>query len=51
MMTEIDLYPSLVITKEEDKEKALRVLEKSEKACLISNSILSKVNLHPEINL
>lgn len=51
MMTEIDLYPSLVITKEEDKEKALRVLEKSEKACLISNSILSKVNLYPEINL
>ena len=51
MMTEIDLYPSLVIIKEEDKEKALRVLEKSEKACLISNSILSKVNLHPEINL
>ena len=51
MMTEIDLYPNLVISKEEDKEKALRILEKSEKACLISNSILSKVNLHSEINL
>ena len=32
---------------EEDKEKALRVIDKSEKACLISNSINSKVSLNP----
>ena len=50
-MTEIDLYATLAINKEEDKEKALRVLEKSEKACLISNSILSRVNLHSEIKI
>ena len=49
LMTEIILNPVLVITKEADREKALRVLEKSEKACLISNSIISKVILNPTI--
>lgn len=49
LMTEVVLNPTLMITKEEDKEKALRVLDKSEKACLISNSINSKVSLNPLI--
>lgn len=49
LMTEVILNPTLMITKEEDKEKALRVLDKSEKACLISNSINSKVSLNPTI--
>ena len=51
LMTEVILNPTLVITKEEDKEKALRVLDKSEKACLISNSITSKVSLNPTVVL
>ncbi len=51
LMTEVILNPTLVITKEEDKEKALRVLDKSEKACLISNSINSKVSLNPTVIL
>lgn len=51
LMTEVILNPTLVITKEEDKEKALRVLEKSEKACLISNSINSKVTLNSTITV
>ncbi len=51
LMTEIDLYPTLTITSEEAKEKAIKVLEKSEKACLISNSINSKVNLFPNIQI
>jgi peroxiredoxin-like protein len=51
LMTEVILNPTLVITKEEDKEKALRVLDKSEKACLISNSINSKVSLNPIVTL
>ena len=50
-MTEVVLNPTLVITKEEDKEKALRVLDKSEKACLISNSINSKVSLNPIVTV
>jgi uncharacterized OsmC-like protein len=48
-MTEIILSPTLLIAKETDKEKALRVLDKSEKACLISNSINSKVTLNPTV--
>lgn len=51
LMTEVILNPTLVITKEEDKEKALRVLDKSEKACLISNSINSKVSLNPIVTV
>ena len=51
LMTEVVLNPTLIITKEEDKEKALRVLDKSEKACLISNSITSKVSLNPTVIL
>jgi organic hydroperoxide reductase OsmC/OhrA len=45
LMTEILLEPVLVIAKEADKEKAERILQKSEAACLISNSIKSKVSL------
>lgn len=45
LMTEILLEPTLVITKEYDKERAERILQKSEAACLISNSIKSKVTL------
>jgi peroxiredoxin-like protein len=51
LMTEVILNPTLIITKEEDKEKALRVLDKSEKACLISNSITTKVSLNPTVIL
>ncbi|MFN8358047.1 MAG: OsmC family protein [Spirosomataceae bacterium] len=44
-MTEILLTPHLVIAKETDNERAERILRKSEAACLISNSIKSKVSL------
>ena len=43
LMTEILMEPALVITKESDKDRAERILQKSEAACLISNSIKSKV--------
>lgn len=49
LMTEISLNPVLKISNEIDRSKAERVLEKSEKACLISNSIVSKINLHTTI--
>lgn len=44
-MTEIALSPHLKIAKEADRERAQRILQKSEAACLISNSIKSKVLL------
>ena len=45
LMTEITLKPVLTLSNEKDKEKAERILQKSEAVCLISNSITSKVIL------
>ena len=49
IMVEVQLFPEVVISNEAQKERALRILEKSEKACLISNSITSKVTMEPKI--
>ena len=49
MMTEIVLRPHLNIINEADAEKAERILQKSESACLISNSIKTQVTLETNI--
>jgi len=49
LMTEVILEPTVTITNESDREKAERVLQKSEQHCLISNSIKSKVTMTPII--
>ena len=46
LMTEINLNAKLKIKDIEKAEKAERILQKSEAACLISNSIKTKVNLN-----
>jgi peroxiredoxin-like protein len=51
MMTEITLEPTITITDENDREKAERVLRKSEAACLISNSVKSKIIMLTTINV
>ena len=51
LMTEIALYPKVVVTHEKDVERAQRIIEKSERACLISNSIKSKVILEMEVEV
>ena len=51
LMTEVLLVAHLTIDSLENKEKAERILEKSERACLISNSIKSTVTLTPIINI
>ncbi len=51
MMTEIILEPTVTITEEKDRERAERVLQKSEAACLISNSIKSKVTMISTIKI
>ena len=51
MMSEIVLTPTVTIHDEKDREKATRLLEKSETACLISNSIKSKIIFHPQIRV
>lgn len=51
LMSEVILEPTVVIKKEEDRERAIRVLEKSEAACLITNSVKSKVTMIPKIEI
>lgn len=48
-MTEIILRPKLVIMDEDQKDKALRILQKAEEACLITRSIKTEVKLEPEV--
>ena len=50
-VTEITLKPTLVIPLTQNEAKAKRVLEMSEKACAISNSIKTKINLEPVITI
>lgn len=49
LMTEIILHPKVKLVNIADKEKAERIFQKSEKACLISNSIKSATRLAGEI--
>jgi len=49
LMTEIILEPTLTINDEKNRERAERILEKSEALCLISNSIKSKITLVPTV--
>lgn len=51
IMTKVILKPELVISDQDKIEKAQRILEKSEAACLISNSIKSEVVLKTTINI
>ena len=49
VMSEIILEPTVKIADEKDRERTERVLQKSEAACLISNSIKSKITMIPSI--
>jgi organic hydroperoxide reductase OsmC/OhrA len=51
LVSEITLNPVISISFEKDKEKALKLIEKSEAACLISNSIKSKIILNPKVKV
>ncbi|MFZ6013080.1 MAG: OsmC family protein [Bacteroidota bacterium] len=51
LMTEIMLFPEVTISNGDDHEKAIRVLQRSEAACLISNSIKSKVTMQPVVHI
>lgn len=51
MMSEIILEPTVTIADEKDRERAEKVLRKSESACLISNSVKSKVTMIPTITI
>jgi peroxiredoxin-like protein len=51
LISEITLSPVLTILNEADMERALRILEKSEAACLISNSLKSKIIFKPRVKM
>ncbi len=51
MMTEVLLEPVVVVREEKDVEKALKVLQKSEINCLISNSVKAKVVMEPVVRV
>ena len=48
-ITEITLRPRLVLREARDAERALRILQKAEKNCLISNSMKTQITLEPEV--
>lgn len=50
-ITEVVLEPTVIINDENDREKTEKVLTKSEAACLISNSITSRVTMNPTIKV
>lgn len=50
-ITEVHLFPSVTIPSTEKKERAERILEKSEQHCLISNSILSKISMQTTVKV
>jgi peroxiredoxin-like protein len=47
--TEIILRPRLTIAVGVDRERAVKILEKSEKLCLVSASLSTAIHLKPEI--
>ncbi len=51
MISEIILHPVLEIADDKQKEKAERVLQISEKNCLISNSVKSEILFKPEVKV
>lgn len=51
MMSEITLAPVLTVSEDADQEKALKILNKSETACLISNSVKSRIIFTPAIEI
>ncbi len=51
VISEVLLFPEVVITDESKRERTERIIEKSENACLISNSITSKITLETKISV
>ncbi len=49
--SEITLRPILKIAREEDRERAVRLLKKAEKSCLIARSLACRIVLEPEVKI
>ena len=51
MITEIILRPSVVLSSERDSDRAVRIIGKAEKNCLIAKSIRTKVSVEPKVSV
>lgn len=51
IMSEVILKPTITLVEEKDRDRAERIIQKSEAACLISNSVKSKITMFPTINV
>lgn len=51
LMSEVTLMPIVTLSNDAQKDRAGRVLQKSEANCLISNSVKSKIIFKPEIKI
>ena len=49
--TQVVLQPVITIEREEDRERAVGLLEKTERSCLVSRSIKTEVLLKPEVRV
>jgi peroxiredoxin-like protein len=49
--TEIRLRPVVTVLKEEDRDRAIRLLEKAEESCLVARSLQFKVILFPIVKI
>jgi organic hydroperoxide reductase OsmC/OhrA len=49
--TEVCLRPTLKIAREEDRERANRLLEKAERSCLVARSISARVTMQSNVNV
>jgi len=49
MISEIVLSPVLTVPRGTDRERVIRILQKSEAACLISNSVKASIVFKPEV--
>lgn len=50
-MTEVLIEPVLAIFLDQDRDKAMRILTKTESACLITNSIKATVSMEPVVEV
>ncbi|MDZ7660033.1 OsmC family protein [Fodinibius sp.] len=51
VVSEITLNPELTIAEEKFSDKAKRIMEKAEEACLITRSIKTKIHFEPKVTI
>jgi organic hydroperoxide reductase OsmC/OhrA len=49
--TQVIIRPALTVANEDDRERGLRLLEKAERACLVTRSLNSQVVLEPTVTV